>query len=205
MKGTTGRRRFISFFEHLLPGRIPNGANDAGTGAECKPELSLDARSAGPYAAGMGIRVGDTAPDFTLPKQDGSLVRLADLLGKGAVVLYFYPKDETPGCTAEACSFRDAYEDFKEAGAEVVGVSSDSAGTHQAFADHHRLPFTLVSDEGGKIRKRYGVPSTLGLVPGRVTYVIDAGGVVRHVFNSQLNPTKHVREALAALKKSSSR
>lgn len=148
----------------------------------------------------MGIKVGDAAPDFTLPKQDGATVSLEDLLGKGAVVLYFYPKDDTPGCTVEACSFRDAYEDFKEAGAEVVGISSDSAADHRAFADKHRLPFTLVSDAGGKVRKLYGVPSTLGLFPGRVTYVIDPGGVVRHVFNSQLNPTKHVREALEVLK-----
>src|SRR4051795_2801295 len=124
----------------------------------------------------MGIRAGDAAPDFTLPKQDGSSVRLKDLLGKGAVVLYFYPKDDTPGCTVEACSFRDAYEDFKEAGAEVVGISSDSAAAHRAFADKHRLPFLLVADEGGKVRKLYGVPSTFGLFPGRVTYVIDAGG-----------------------------
>ena len=153
----------------------------------------------------MGIKAGDRAPDFTLPNQAGSPIKLGDLLSKGPVVLYFYPKDDTPGCTAEACSFRDAYEDFKEAGAEVVGISSDSAGAHRAFADKHRLPFTLVSDEGGKVRKLYGVPGNmLGLVPGRVTYVIDAGGVVRHVFNSQLNPTKHVREALDVLKKTSS-
>jgi peroxiredoxin Q/BCP len=150
----------------------------------------------------MGIRVGDVAPDFTLPNQDGAPFTLQTLLGKGAVVLYFYPKDDTPGCTAEACSFRDAYEDFKEAGAAVVGVSSDSAGAHQAFADKHRLPFTLVSDADGKVRKLYGVPGTLlGLIPGRVTYVIDAAGIVRHVFNSQLNPTKHVREALEVLRR----
>jgi peroxiredoxin Q/BCP len=152
-----------------------------------------------------GIRVGDVAPDFTLPKQDGTKVSLKGLLAKSAVVLYFYPKDDTPGCTAEACSFRDAYEDFKDAGAEVVGVSSDSAGSHRAFADKHRLPFTLVSDEGGKVRKLFGVPSTLGLLPGRVTYVIDAGGVVRHVFNSQLNAAKHVQEALDALRRSARR
>jgi thioredoxin-dependent peroxiredoxin len=151
--------------------------------------------------ARSGIQVGDKAPDFTLPKQDGTPVSLKDLLAKGAVVLYFYPKDDTPGCTVEACTFRDAYEDFKDAGAEVVGVSSDSAGDHRAFADKHRLPFTLVADEGGKLRKLYGVPgSLLGLLPGRVTYVIDPGGVVRHIFDSQMNPAKHVREALDVLK-----
>jgi thioredoxin-dependent peroxiredoxin len=151
--------------------------------------------------ARSGIQVGDKAPDFTLPKQDGTPVSLAELLSKGAVVLYFYPKDDTPGCTVEACSFRDAYEDFKDAGAEVVGISSDSAGDHRAFADKHRLPFTLVADEGGKVRKLYGVPGNLlGLLPGRVTYVIDPGGVVRHVFDSQMNPAKHVREALDVLK-----
>jgi peroxiredoxin Q/BCP len=148
----------------------------------------------------MGIQVGDAAPGFTLPNQDGSPVALKDLLQKGPVVLYFYPKDDTPGCTAEACSFRDAYEDFKDAGAEVVGISSDSAGKHRAFADKHRLPFVLVSDEAGAVRKLFGVPKSLGLFPGRVTYVIDPGGVVRHVFDSQLNPTKHVAEALSILR-----
>jgi peroxiredoxin Q/BCP len=147
----------------------------------------------------MSLRVGDAAPDFTLPTQDGSPVSLSGLLGKGAVVLYFYPKDDTPGCTVEACSFRDAYEDFKDAGAEVVGVSSDSADAHKAFAGKYKLPFTLVSDEAGKVRKLFGVKSTLGLFPGRVTFVIDAKGVVRHVFDSQLNPAKHVREALDVL------
>jgi peroxiredoxin Q/BCP len=148
----------------------------------------------------MAIHEGDRAPDFTLPNQDGAEVALHDLLKTSAVVLYFYPKDDTPGCTAEACSFRDSYEVFKDAGAEVVGISSDSAADHQAFAKKHRLPFTLVSDAGGKVRKLYGVPSTLGLLPGRVTYVIDRAGIVRRVFNSQLRATKHVQEALAMLK-----
>jgi peroxiredoxin Q/BCP len=170
-------------------------------GLVARDDEIVDAAAADLYASRMGIRAGDAAPDFTLPKQDGSTVRLQELIDRGPVVLYFYPKDDTPGCTKEACSFRDAYEDFKDAGAEVVGVSSDSAGAHKAFADKHRLPFTLVSDEGGKVRKLYGVPSTLGLLPGRVTYVIDRKGIVRHVFNSQLNPTKHVREALDALKR----
>lgn len=149
----------------------------------------------------MTIKVGDRAPDFTLPKQDGSAVALNELLQKGNVVLYFYPRDETPGCTAEACSFRDSYEEFKEAGAEVVGVSSDSTESHQSFAGHHRLPFTLLSDAGGEVRKLYGVKGNLlGMIPGRVTFVIDRHGVVRHVFNSLTNATKHVTEALGVLK-----
>lgn len=150
----------------------------------------------------MGIDVGDKAPDFTLPRQDGTKVTLSALYGKGPVVLYFYPKDETSGCTAEACSFRDSYEDFKRAGAEVVGVSSDDVGSHDSFAKHHRLPFVLVSDEGGKVRAQYGVKgSFLGLIPGRVTYVIDQSGTVRHVFNSQIQATRHVKEALEVLQR----
>ncbi len=142
------------------------------------------------------VGVGDAAPDFALPSQSGETVRLGDLLGERAVVLYFYPRDDTPGCTAEACSFRDGYEAFEEAGAEVVGVSSDSPESHGRFASQNRLPFVLLSDGGGQVRKLYGVPSTLGILPGRVTYVIDKRGVVRHVFSSQFGATKHVVEAL---------
>jgi peroxiredoxin Q/BCP len=148
----------------------------------------------------MAIQAGDKAPEFTLPKQDGTLVSLKDLLKKGSVVLYFYPKDNTPGCTAEACAFRDSYEVFKDAGAEVVGISSDSAKSHEGFAAKHQLPFTLVADTDGAVRKAYGVPKTLGLLQGRVTYVIDPQGKVRHVFNSQLGVGKHVSEALAVVK-----
>ncbi|MDY7232786.1 peroxiredoxin [Hyalangium rubrum] len=147
----------------------------------------------------MTLKIGDKAPDFTLPKQDGTPVRLQDLLQKTAVVLYFYPKDDTPGCTAQACSFRDSYEAFKEAGAEVVGISSQSTASHESFSSRHRLPFTLVSDEGAKVRKEYGVPSTLGLLPGRVTYVIDREGTIRHIFNSQFNAKRHVTEALGVI------
>jgi peroxiredoxin Q/BCP len=146
------------------------------------------------------IEVGGLAPDFTLPDQSGQPVSLSDFKGRKAVVLYFYPKDFTGGCTAEACAFRDSYEVFKEAGAEVIGVSSDSTDSHQGFAAKHRLPFVLLSDSGGKLRKQYGVPATLGLLPGRVTYVIDKEGVVRHIFNSQLAATRHVEEALKILK-----
>jgi peroxiredoxin Q/BCP len=147
-----------------------------------------------------GTQIGDKAPDFTLPAQDGTQVRLGDRLGERVVVLYFYPKDETPGCTKEACAFRDSYEVFTDAGAEVIGVSSDSVDAHAAFTGHHKLPFTLLSDEGGKVRKSYGVPSTLGILPGRVTYVIDRSGVVRHIVNSQVRIGKHIDSALAVVK-----
>jgi thioredoxin-dependent peroxiredoxin len=147
-----------------------------------------------------GIGVGDKAPDFTLPSQTGEDVQLSDRLGDRVVVLYFYPKDETPGCTREACAFRDSFEVFSEAGADVIGVSSDSVDKHASFADHHKLPFTLLSDAGGAVRKSYGVPSTLGLLPGRTTYVIDRAGVVQRVFNSQTNIGGHINEALEAVK-----
>jgi peroxiredoxin Q/BCP len=148
----------------------------------------------------MAIGVGDKAPDFKLSDQTGRQVSLADFRGQKAVVLYFYPKDETPGCTKEACSFRDSYEDFVKAGAEVIGVSGDSVDRHKSFAEHHRLPFTLLADDGNHLRKAYGVPSTLWILPGRVTYVIDKQGVVRHVFDSQLQATKHIDEALAVVR-----
>jgi Peroxiredoxin len=147
----------------------------------------------------MPVSVGDTAPDFTLPSQSGESVTLKDFIGQKSVVLYFYPKDDTPGCTTEACAFRDSYEVFKDAGAEVIGVSDDSPDSHQKFAAKHRLPFILLSDSGKQLRKLYGVPSTLGLLPGRVTYVIDKTGVVRHIFNSQLNFKGHIEESLKTL------
>jgi thioredoxin-dependent peroxiredoxin len=150
---------------------------------------------------GRGITVGDKAPDFTLPAQNGAQVRLSDRLGQRVVVLYFYPRDETSGCTAEACAFRDNFEVFTDAGAEVIGVSSDSVDRHAAFAEHHKLPFTLLSDARGRVRKSYGVPSLLGVVPGRVTYVIDQGGTVRHVFSSMTNIGRHVDDALSVVQK----
>jgi thioredoxin-dependent peroxiredoxin len=143
-----------------------------------------------------GIQVGDKAPDFTLPSQSGDQVTLYDRLGDRVVVLYFYPKDNTSGCTAEACAFRDSYESFTEAGADVIGVSSDSVDKHAGFAGKHSLPFTLLSDRGGKVRKSYGVPTTFGVVPGRVTYVIDRDGTIRMTFNSMTNIGKHVGDAL---------
>jgi peroxiredoxin Q/BCP len=148
----------------------------------------------------MAIGVGDKAPDFNLKDQAGRDVSLASFRGQKAVVLYFYPKDETPGCTKEACSFRDSYEDFAKAGAEVIGVSGDTVEKHRSFAEHHRLPFTLLADDGNRLRKAYGVPATLWILPGRVTYVIDKQGVVRHVFDSQLQATKHIDEALGVVR-----
>src|SRR5918994_584929 len=145
------------------------------------------------------VRVGSEAPNFSLPSQFGEMVTLQDFLGGRPVVLFFYPKDDTPGCTKQACAFRDDYEEFKKRDAEVIGISSDSVESHRSFAAKHRLPFTLVSDEGGTARKRYGVPNTLGLFPGRVTYVIDREGVVRHIFSSQVEIAQHVEDALEAL------
>jgi len=146
------------------------------------------------------VQVGDRAPDFELPAHDGGNVRLSDYRGERAVVLYFYPKDETPVCTKEACSFRDAYQDFVDAGAEVIGVSQDSVDSHRRFVARHGLPFRLIADTDGELRRAYGVPKTLGLMAGRVTYVIDRDGVVRHAFNAQLAAQRHVDEALAALR-----
>lgn len=150
-------------------------------------------------AKGDAIKVGDRAPDFTLPAQDGKDVSLKDYAGKKAVVLYFYPRDNTPVCTKEACSFRDQYEVFAKKDTEVVGVSADSVESHKDFASAQHLPFKLLSDKGNTVRKAYGVASSMGMMPGRVTYVIDKQGIVRLVFNSQLDAQKHVDEALKVL------
>ena len=127
------------------------------------------------------------------------MVSLRDFVGEKAIVLFFYPKDDTLGCTKEASAFRYYHEEFRKRDAEIIGISSDSVQSHRSFAKKHSLPFTLLSDEGGKVRKLYGVTNTLGLFPGRVTYVIDREGIVRHVFSSQINAIKHVEEALKAL------
>jgi peroxiredoxin Q/BCP len=150
----------------------------------------------------MTLAVGDRAPDFTLPGSGpgGQSVTLSALVAKGPVVLFFYPKDDTPGCTVEACSFRDSYDEFAEAGATVVGISSDSVDSHARFASKHKLPMTLVSDEGGRVRRLYGVKANLGFIPGRATFVIDGGGIIRYVFVSQLRVEAHSREALSVVK-----
>ena len=148
----------------------------------------------------MEVKVGDKAPDFTLPSQMGDNVTLSEFFGKKNIVLYFYPRDESRGCTKEACVFRDNYDVLTGLGAEVLGVSSQSIESHKSFASHYGLPFILLSDVDHKVRHLYGVPSTLGIIEGRVTYIIDKRGIVRHIFNSQSHPGLHVEEALKALK-----
>jgi len=141
-------------------------------------------------------KVGERAPDFELRDQNGGTVRLSALLATGPVVIFFYPKDDTPGCTKEACRFRDDFARFRETGAQVVGISSDSERSHLQFAAKYALPYTLLSDPGGRVRKLYGAVALFGLIPGRATFVIDREGVVRHVFSSQTKFEEHVDEAL---------
>jgi peroxiredoxin Q/BCP len=145
------------------------------------------------------VNVGSQLPDSTLAGDSGP-VKLRDHLGK-TLVVYFYPKDETPGCTKEACSFRDSYEDFTAAGAEVIGISRDDGTSHAGFKAKNRLPFTLLSDADGKVAASWGIKKTLGLLPGRVTFVFDKDGVCKSRFDSQLRVGKHVDDALALVKK----
>ena len=146
------------------------------------------------------VDVGSVAPAFTLPSQTGEMVSLEDFIGKKPVVLFFYPKDDTLGCTKEVCAFRDSFEEFGKLDAEVIGISSDSIDSHRSFAKEHSLPFTLLSDKGGKVRRLYGVPNTFGLFPGRVTYVLDREGIIRHIFSSQVAVERHVEEAFKTLR-----
>lgn len=147
------------------------------------------------------LQVGDLLPTFTLHNQDDQPITISPDSGQ-PMVIYFYPKDDSPGCTAESCSFRDHFADFQDAGAQVYGVSADSTASHRAFKEKHRLPFDLLSDPDNVIRKQFGVkPNLLGLLPGRVTFVVDASGKVVHKFTSQLNVTQHVREALDILRR----
>ncbi len=147
------------------------------------------------------ISVGEKAPDFTLPSQRGDNVTLSEYFGKKNIVLYFYPQDESRGCTKEACKFRDSYDVFTDLNAEVIGVSSQSVESHKSFASHHGLPFILLSDPNNEVRNLYDVPATLGIIPGRVTFIIDKKDIVRHVFSSQFQPEKHIAEAVEVLKK----
>ena len=147
------------------------------------------------------VSIGNRAPSFSLPSESGETVDIGDYIGKRPVVLFFYPKDNTVVCTKEACAFRDSYAEFREIdGAEVFGISTDPVESHRRFSSEYRLPFRLLSDEKGAVREIYGVPRTLGIFPGRVTYVIDRDGKVIHIISSQLDYKKHVVEAIKALK-----
>jgi peroxiredoxin Q/BCP len=145
------------------------------------------------------LKPGDPAPDFSATTSEGSTIALRELLGKKGLVLFFYPKAGTPVCTQEACAFRDSYDQFLAAGMEVIGVSGDSEESHRSFAREHRLPFPMISDTDGSLRKAFAVPKTLGILPGRVTYVIDKHGIIRLVFSAQFASNEHVRQALNAM------
>jgi peroxiredoxin Q/BCP len=145
--------------------------------------------------------VGSIVPSFTLKDQNGQLFDIDSVKGKKNLVIYFYPKDDSPGCTKEACSFRDQFEVFKQHDALIIGISSQSVDSHLEFANKHHLNYTLLSDEGNKVRSLFGVPTNLfGLLPGRVTYIVNKQGKIEFVFNSQINAQKHIDEALRILK-----
>jgi len=146
------------------------------------------------------LEPGQRAPDFTLFTQTSAPWTLSEQTAKGPVVLFFYPKNDTPVCIVEACTFRDQHEVFLQHGAQVVGVSSDSVASHERFAGKHELPYTLLSDEGGRVRELFGVKKTLGFFDGRVSFVLDQGRLVRHVFSSALNAKGHVSEALETIR-----
>ncbi|MGH7849762.1 MAG: peroxiredoxin [Thermodesulfobacteriota bacterium] len=149
------------------------------------------------------VKIGDRAPGFSLPSESGESVDIGDYIGRKPVVLFFYPRDNTAVCTREACAFRDSYGEFRNIdGAEVFGISSDPVESHKRFSSEYGLPFKLLSDENGAVRKLYGVPKTFGILPGRVTYVIDRVGIVVHIISSQLGYKKHVGEAIKALRAS---
>jgi len=151
---------------------------------------------------GQPLAVGVRAPLFTLPDQDGQPVALADALGRGPVVVYFYPRDDTPGCTAEACRFRDDYQDFADAGAQVFGVSHDTIASHRQFVQRHRLPFQLLADSDDAVHAAWGVKAAFGgLLRGRVTYVLDQDGVVQYAHQGQINAVAHVAAALAVVRR----
>ncbi len=149
----------------------------------------------------MAIQVGDRCPSFSLQDQHGQLISIDSLIGTKILVIYFYPKDYSGGCTAEACSFRDSYEEFKDVGCEVIGISSDSVESHKGFAEKNRLTFTLLADVKKEARNLFGVPrAALGLIAGRVTYIVDLKGIVRDVHNSLVNTDSHIDGALKKIR-----
>jgi thioredoxin-dependent peroxiredoxin len=145
------------------------------------------------------ISIGDKAPLFSLPAMDGIVFNLEEQIGKKNLVVYFYPKDESYGCTKEACSFRDSYQDFKDAGAEVIGISSDDEESHRKFASHYKLPFILLSDRHGKVADSYGVANRLGILKGRMTFLIDKQGIIRMIYSSNVNMQNHIDRAIEML------
>ncbi len=151
-------------------------------------------------AQSSNLKVGDKIPSFTLKDQNNNIFSIDSILGKQAIVIYFYPKDDTPGCTKEACSFRDEFETFKNLDAKVIGISSDDVKSHKEFAKKYNLPFTLLADTDKDVRKMFGVPKYLGMIAGRVTYVVDKKGTIVYIFNSMKKAEKHIEEALKALK-----
>jgi peroxiredoxin Q/BCP len=149
-----------------------------------------------------GVEIGDKLPDFSLLDQDGGTFTSTDYIGKKAMVIYFYPKDDTSGCTKEACKFRDNYENFSDMEVKIVGISGDSVESHKNFAEKYNLPFTLLADSNNEVRKLFGVPGSLfGAIPGRVTYVVNKKGVVIQIYNSMIKAENHIDVALKALKK----
>ena len=149
----------------------------------------------------MALQIGDKIPNFTAKDTNNNDFDSTTIVGQKPVVIYFYPKDNTPGCTAQACSFRDQYQDFTDLGAEVIGISGDTVSSHEKFAKRYKLPFLLLADSAGKLRKLFGVKTNLlGLIPGRVTYVADKDGVIQLIFDSMM-ATKHIPKALDFLKK----
>ena len=144
------------------------------------------------------LKVGDKAPDFSLMDEHGRPVSLKDHIGKNIVVLYFYQKDFTPGCTTEACSFRDSYKPFREKGAVVIGVSLDSVESHKKFSEKYALPFAILSDNKKEAAKAYGVLGTGGLMARRITFIIDKDGTIARVF-PKVDVTVHSEQVLEAL------
>ena len=147
------------------------------------------------------IQVGDKIPVFSLKDQNGVIFDSSDYIGNTTMVIYFYPKDDTPGCTKEACKFRDSYEEFTDRNVKVIGISADDIQSHKDFAAKYNLPFTLLSDTDNKVRKLFGVKSNMfGMIPGRVTYIVNNKGIVQFMYDNMFNAEKHIDKALEALK-----
>ena len=147
----------------------------------------------------MNLRIGDKIPYFRLKDQNND-IRSSEKLNK-PLILFFYPKDDTPGCTIEACGFRDKYDLFKILGAEVWGISNGDSQSHLEFANKHKLQYPLLCDINNTLRRKFGVPKTIGFIEGRVTYIIDSNGIIVHIFEDLLNGPAHIKEAIKALKK----